>query len=120
MKTSHLRLKLVELNFFASFTTDNQSNFYISITNAYEKGTDYYPLLQAARMIESELKADPQYKTSDKVELKADKKVKAKGAANSISSEQDLNSLEKAWSKTASEMKIMQKTIQDITTCIGH
>ena len=30
MKTSCLRLKLVELNFFASFTTDNQSTFNIS------------------------------------------------------------------------------------------
>ena len=31
-----------------------------------------------------------------------------------------MNSLEKAWSETASEMKAMQKTLQDITTCIGH
>ena len=30
MKTSCLRLKLVELNFFASFTTDDQSIFYVS------------------------------------------------------------------------------------------
>ena len=30
MKTSHLRLKLVGLNFFASFMTENQSNFNIS------------------------------------------------------------------------------------------
>ena len=54
-----------------------------NIRNEYEKGTDYYPLLQAARMIESELKADPQYKTSDKVEPKADKKAKAKGFCKS-------------------------------------
>ena len=91
-----------------------------NIRNEYEKSIDYYPLLQAARMIESELKADPQYKTSDKVDPKADKKAKAKGAASSISSEKDLNSLEKAWSETASEMKAMQKTLQNITTCIGH
>ena len=39
-----------------------------SIRNKYEKGTDYYPLLQAARMIEGKMKADPHYKTSDKVE----------------------------------------------------
>ena len=45
----------------------------------YEKGVDYYPLLQAARMIESELRADPQFKTLDKTELKGDKKPKAKG-----------------------------------------
>ena len=32
MKTFHLRLKLVELNFFASFTTDDQSNFNVSET----------------------------------------------------------------------------------------
>ena len=32
MKTCHLRLKLVELNFFASFTTDDQSNFNVSNT----------------------------------------------------------------------------------------
>ena len=30
MKTSHLKLKLVELNFIASFTTDDQSNFNLS------------------------------------------------------------------------------------------
>ena len=46
--------------------------------------------------------------------------IKAKGAASSVSSEKDLNSLEKAWSETASEMKAMQKTLQDITTYIGH
>ena len=50
-----------------------------NIRSEYEQGKDYYPLLQAARMIESELKADPQYKTNDKVESKADKKAKAKG-----------------------------------------
>ena len=32
----------------------------------------------------------------------------------------DLTHLEKAWSETANEMKAMQKTLQDITTCIGH
>ena len=83
-----------------------------NIRNEYEKGTHSYPLLQAARMIVSELKTDPQYKASDKVEHKADKKAKAKGAASSIRSEKDLDSLEKAWSETASEMKAMQKTLQ--------
>ena len=36
-------------------------NLRTNIRNEYEKGVDYYPLLQAARMIglESELKADP-------------------------------------------------------------
>ena len=48
-----------------------------NIRNQYEKGVDYYPLLQAARMIENELKADPQYKASNKVEPKADKKAKS-------------------------------------------
>ena len=91
-----------------------------NIRSEYEQGKDYYPLLQAARMIESELKADPQYKTNDKVESKADKKAKAKGAAGLISADRDLNSLEKAWSETANEMKAMQQTLQDITTCIGH
>ena len=71
-------------------------------------------------MIESELKADPQFKSTDKVEPKADKKAKVKGAASLIGSDKDLNNLEKAWSETASEMKAMQKTLQDITTCIGH
>ena len=33
MKTSCLRLKLVELNFFASFTTDDQSIFNVSKSN---------------------------------------------------------------------------------------
>ena len=71
-------------------------------------------------MIENELKADPQYKANDNVEPKADKKVKAKGASSLISSDKDLNQLEKAWSETANEMKAIQKTLQDITTCIGH
>ena len=50
-----------------------------NIRSAYENGKDYSPLLQAARMIESELKADPQYKSTDKVDAKSDKKAKAKG-----------------------------------------
>ena len=91
-----------------------------NIRSEYEQGKDYYPLLQVARMIESELKADPQYKTNDKVESKADKKAKAKGAAGLISAHRNLNSLEKTWSETANEMNAMQQTLQDITTCIGH
>ena len=47
-------------------------NLRTNIRSEYEKGVDYYPLLQAARMIESELKADPQFKSADKVEPKAD------------------------------------------------
>ena len=54
------------------------------IRNEYEKGVDYYPLLQAARMLENELKADPQYKANDKVEPKAGKKAKAKGASSLV------------------------------------
>ena len=77
-------------------------NLRTSIRNEYEKGVDCYPLLQAARMIESELKA------------------KAKGAASLLSADKDLSHLEKAWSETANEMKAMQKTLQDITTSIGH
>ena len=78
------------------------------------------PSLQAARMIENELKAVPQYVANDKVKPKADKRAKAKGASSLVSSDKDLNSLEKAWSETASEMKAIQKTLHDITTCIGH
>ena len=37
-------------------------NLRTNIRSEYEKGVDYYPLLQAARMIESELRADPQFK----------------------------------------------------------
>ena len=40
-----------------------------------KKGVDYYPLLQAARMIESELRADPQFKSVDKTELKGDRET---------------------------------------------
>ena len=47
-------------------------------------------------------------------------KAKVKGAAGLISADRDLKSLEKAWSGTANEMKAMQQTLQDITTCIGH
>ena len=80
-----------------------------NIRSEYEQGKDYYPLCQAARMIESELKADPQYKTTDKVQSKADKKAKAKGATGLISADRDLNSLEKAWSQNANEMKTMNR-----------
>ena len=80
---------LLRERFFHGLTVSLRAN----IRNEYEKGTDNYPLLQAARMIERKLKADPQYKASDKDELKADKKAKAKGAASSISSEKYLNSL---------------------------
>ena len=96
-------------------------NLRTNIRNEYEKGIDYYPLLQAARMIESELRADPQFKAVDKTELKGDKKPKVKGAATSlIGADKELTHLEKAWSETANEMKAMQKTLQDITTSIGH
>ena len=88
-----------------------------TIRSEYEKGVDYYPLLQAARMIESELKADAQFKSADQVKPKAHRKAKAKGYASLFSVDKDL---EKAWSETANEMKAMQKTLQDITTCIGH
>ena len=96
-------------------------NLRTNIRNEYEKGIDYYPLLQAARMIESELRADPQFKAVDKTEFKGDKKPKVKGAAtNLLGADKELTHLEKAWSETANEMKAMQKTLQDITTCIGH
>ena len=96
-------------------------NLRTNIRNEYEKGIDYYPLLQAARMIEGELRAEPQFKTVDKTELKGDKKPKVKGAATSlIGADKELTHLEKAWSEAANEMKAMQKTLQDITTCIGH
>ena len=73
--------------FFHGLSVSLRSN----IRNEYEKGVDYYPLLQAARMIENELKADPQYKANDKVEPKADKKAKAKGASSLVNSNRDLD-----------------------------
>ena len=55
-------------------------------------------------MIESELKADPQFKSANE----ADKKLKAKVAATDLlSADKDLTHLEKAWSETANEMKAM-------------
>ena len=57
-------------------------NLRSNIRSEYEKGKHYYPLYQAARMIESELKADPQFKSTDKVEPKAYKKAKVKGVAS--------------------------------------
>ena len=87
-------------------------NLRTNIRNEYEKGIDYYPLLQAARMIESELRADPQFKAVDKTELRGDKKPKVKGAATSLlGADKELTHLEKAWSETANEMKAMQKTL---------
>ena len=67
------------------------------------------------------MRADPQFKSVDKAELKGDKKPKAKGAAtNLFGADRDLTYLEKAWSETANDMKAMQKILQDITTCTGH
>ena len=37
-----------------------------------------------------------------------------------ITAEGDIGNLKKAWNETANEMKAMQKTLQDKTTCIGH
>ena len=66
-------------------------NLRTNIRSEYEKGVDYNPLLQAARMIESEFKADSQFKSAHKAEPKADKKAKAKGAAISLfSADKDL------------------------------
>ena len=59
-------------------------NFRTNIRSEYEKGVDYYPLLQAARMIENELREDPQFKSVDKTELKGDRNPKAKEAATSL------------------------------------
>ena len=107
---------LLRERFFHGLPVAIRSN----IRNAYENGTDYYPLLQAARMIESELKTDPQYKSTDKVDLKSDKKAKAKGAASLIDTDKDLSNLKKVFNKTANDMKAIKQTVQDITTCIGH
>ena len=71
-------------------------------------------------MIKSELKTDPQYKSTDKVDSKSDKKAKAKGAASLIDTDKDLSNLKKVCDKTANDMKAMKQTLQDITTCIGH
>ena len=54
-------------------------NLRTNIRSEYEKGVDYYPLLQAARMIESELRADPQFKSVDKTELKVKRNLKQRG-----------------------------------------
>ena len=40
------------------------------IRSEYEKEVHYYPLLQAARMIESELRADPQFESVVKMNLR--------------------------------------------------
>ena len=66
-----------------------------TIRSEYEKGVDYYPLLQAARMIESELKADAQFKSADQVKPKAHRKAKAKGYASLFSVDKDLTHLER-------------------------
>ena len=107
---------LLRERFFHGLPVALRSN----IRSEYENGKDYYPLLQAARMIESELKADPQYKSTDKVDSKSDKKAKAKGAASLIDTDGDLSNLKKICDTTANDMKAMKQTLQDITTCIGH
>ena len=66
------------------------------------------------------MKADSQFKSDDKAEPKADRKAKAKGAASLFSADNDWSHLEKTWSETSDEMKAMKKTLQDLTTCIGH
>ena len=109
--------QILRERFFHGIPANNRAN----IRTEYSKGTEYYPLLQAARMIESELKADPHYKTStDKPDSKSDMKGKAKDAAGILQVDGDIQNLEKAWSQTANEMKAMQTTLQDIKTCIGN
>ena len=44
-------------------------------------------------MIECELKADPQFKSTDKTKPKTDRKDKAKGATGLFSADSDLNHL---------------------------
>ena len=51
-------------------------NLRTNLRSEYEEGVDYYPLLQETRMIESELKADPQFKSADKVEPKLIEKLR--------------------------------------------
>ena len=70
-------------------------------------------------MIESELKVDPQFKSTDKAEPKADRKAKAKVAARLFSADKDLNHLEKAWSKTANEVKAMQRPFRISQLVLG-
>ena len=79
-----------------------------------------YENTQATRIIESELKADPQYKSTGKVDSKSEKKAKAKGAASLIDTDGDLSNLKKICDVTANDMKAMKQTLQSITTCIGH
>ena len=61
-------------------------------------------------MIESELKADPQYKSTDKVDSKSDKKAKAKEEASLINTDGDLSNLRKICDVTANDMKAMKQT----------
>ena len=88
---------LLRERFFHGLPVALRSN----IRNEYENGKDYYPFLHTARMIESELKADPQYKSTDKVDSKSDKKAKAKGAASLIDTDGDLSNLRKICDVTA-------------------
>ena len=62
-------------------------------------------------MIESELKADPQYKSTDKVDSKFDKKAKTKGAASLIDTDGDLSNLRKICDVTTNDMKAMKQTL---------
>ena len=68
------------------------------------------------------LKPTPQYKSTDKVDSKSDKKIKAKrGQATSlIDTDEDLSNLRKMYDITTNDMKAIKQTLQDITTCIGH
>ena len=91
-----------------------------NIRNEYEHGKDYYPLLQAARIIESELRADPQYKASDKVDSKSDKKAKAKGAAGSVTTDSHISNLEKAYSETFDKLNTMEKFFQNMNSSMGQ
>ena len=99
---------LLRERFFHGLPVSIRSN----IRSTYENGKDYYPLLQAAKMIESELKADPQYKSTDKVDSKSDKKIKAKGAAASlIDTDEDLSNLRKMYNVTTNDMKAIKQTL---------
>ena len=72
-------------------------NLRTNIRSEYEKGVNYYPWLQAAKMIESVLRADPKFKSVDKAEHEGDKKPKEIGAAtNLLGADKELTHLEQA------------------------
>ena len=87
-----------------------------NVRNEYTKGTPYYELVQAARMIESETKQD---KPAVTFESGGKLKGRAQAAALNISEDSAFKKLEAAYNRSSQDIKSLQSMVQDLTSALG-